>query len=37
VPLARDVAAGQCVTWQDVRIDENDTAYRYRREMERSL
>ena len=25
---------GQCVTWDDVRIDETDDAYRYRREME---
>jgi predicted homoserine dehydrogenase-like protein len=35
VPLRRDVRSGQCVTWQDVRIDETDDAYRYRREMER--
>ena len=34
VPLLRDVTAGQCVTWDDVRIDPNDSAYRYRREME---
>jgi predicted homoserine dehydrogenase-like protein len=34
VKLLRDVRAGQCVTWQDVRIDETDAAYRYRREME---
>ena len=34
VPLLRDVKAGQCVTWSDVRIDTTDTAYRYRREME---
>ena len=27
-------AVGQCVTWDDVRIDEADDAYRYRREME---
>jgi len=34
VPLLRDVQAGQCVTWADVRIDTTDAAYRYRREME---
>jgi predicted homoserine dehydrogenase-like protein len=34
VPLLRDVKAGQCVTWEDVRIDASDGAYRYRREME---
>ena len=34
VQLTRDVPAGQCVTWNDVRIDETDDAYRYRREME---
>jgi predicted homoserine dehydrogenase-like protein len=34
VPLVRDVAAGQPVTWDDVRIDPTDEAYRYRREME---
>ena len=34
VPLLRDVTEGQCVTWDDVRIDPNDSAYRYRREME---
>ena len=34
VPLVRDVKAGDPVTWQDVRIDESDEAYRYRREME---
>ena len=27
VPLVRDVKAGQCVTWHDVRIDANDGAY----------
>ena len=31
---ARCDRAGQCVTWDDVRIDPNDSAYRYRREME---
>jgi len=34
VPLVRDVAAGQCVTWDDVRIDPSDETYRYRRTME---
>ena len=34
VPLERDVSAGQCVTWADVRIDESAPAYRLRREME---
>jgi predicted homoserine dehydrogenase-like protein len=34
VPLLRDVKAGQCVTWNDVRIDTTDATYRYRREME---
>jgi predicted homoserine dehydrogenase-like protein len=36
VPLVRDVKAGQCVTWADVRIDPADEAYQYRREAERS-
>lgn len=35
VPLVRDVQAGQPVSWDDVRIDTTDEAYRYRREMER--
>jgi predicted homoserine dehydrogenase-like protein len=34
VPLRRDVPLGQCVTWDDVRIDEADAAYCYRRNME---
>jgi predicted homoserine dehydrogenase-like protein len=34
VPMTRDVKAGQCVTWDDVRIDAADSAYRYRRTME---
>ena len=34
VPLRRDVRLGQCVTWDDARIDTTDEAYRYRREME---
>lgn len=37
VPLLRDVKAGQCVTWDDVRIDTNDDAYRYRRAMEHEV
>jgi predicted homoserine dehydrogenase-like protein len=34
VNLVRDVRAGQCVAWSDVRVDETDEAYRYRRAME---
>lgn len=34
VPLIRDVPAGHPVTWADVRIDQTDAAYRYRRQME---
>ena len=34
VKLVRDVPAGRCITWNDVRVDETDDAYRYRREME---
>ena len=34
VPLLRDVKMGQPVTWDDVRIDSIDSAYRYRRAME---
>ncbi len=34
VPLRRDVPRGQCVTWDDVQVDEADAAYRYRRAME---
>jgi predicted homoserine dehydrogenase-like protein len=30
----RDVAAGQSLTWDDVRIDTTQTAYRFRKEME---
>jgi predicted homoserine dehydrogenase-like protein len=37
VPMTRDVQAGQCVTWDDVRIDPADSAYRYRRTMEIEL
>jgi predicted homoserine dehydrogenase-like protein len=34
VPLVRDVPMGQPVTWEDVRVDAGDEAYRYRRAME---
>jgi predicted homoserine dehydrogenase-like protein len=34
VTLRRDIPAGHCVTWSDVRADETDDAYRYRRAME---
>jgi predicted homoserine dehydrogenase-like protein len=34
IPLIRDVPLGAPVTWADIRIDEADEAYRYRREME---
>ena len=34
VPMTRDVAAGACVTWQDVKIETTDATYRYRRAME---
>ncbi len=34
VPLVRDVPRGAAITWADVRVDETDAAYRYRREME---
>jgi len=37
VPMTRDVKAGQCVTWDDVRIDAADSTYRYRRTMETEL
>ena len=35
VMLRRDVPLGQSVTWDDVRIDADNDAYRYRRAMER--
>jgi predicted homoserine dehydrogenase-like protein len=35
--LKNAVASGTAVRWQDVEIDENDPAVRFRREMERSL
>ncbi len=34
IPLIRDVPRGRPVTWADVRMDESETAYRYRRDME---
>ncbi|HEY6434625.1 MAG TPA: Gfo/Idh/MocA family oxidoreductase [Acetobacteraceae bacterium] len=34
VPLLHDIPAGACITWSDVRIDESDPAYAYRRAME---
>ena len=34
VPLLRDVQRGDCVTWNDVRIDPADGAYSYRRAMD---
>jgi predicted homoserine dehydrogenase-like protein len=37
VPLIRDLPIGHCVTWADVRIDETDEAYRYRRIMEETF
>lgn len=37
LPLVRDVPAGAVLTWADVRVDPNQTAYRIRREMESLL
>jgi predicted homoserine dehydrogenase-like protein len=37
VPLVRDVPLGRSITWADVRMDEADDAYRYRRDMERAF
>jgi predicted homoserine dehydrogenase-like protein len=34
VPLVHDIPLGAPVTWADVRVDEADAAYRYRRDME---
>ena len=34
VKLLRPVAAGQCLTWDDVAMDTTAAAYRLRREME---
>ncbi len=35
VKLVRDVAVGRCVTWDDVRIDEADEAYRHQLSLRR--
>ena len=35
VTLTRDVAEGQPVTWEDIRIDDATDAYRLRKEVER--
>ena len=37
VQLIRDVKAGQSVTWADVKMDAADTAYSYRRAMEKEF
>jgi predicted homoserine dehydrogenase-like protein len=37
VPVIRDVKAGRCVTWDDVRIDAAESACRYRRAMENQV
>jgi predicted homoserine dehydrogenase-like protein len=37
VPLIRDVPTGHSVTWADVRMDEADEAYCYRRAMEQKF
>jgi predicted homoserine dehydrogenase-like protein len=37
VTLRRDVPLGQSVTWDDVRMDADNDAYRYRRAMERDV
>ena len=34
LPLKRDIPCGAPVTWADVRVDETDSATRYRRDME---
>ncbi len=34
VPLTQDIKSGAPVTWSDVKLDQTDVAYRYRREME---
>jgi predicted homoserine dehydrogenase-like protein len=34
VPLTRDVPLGSPISWADVRLDETDSVWRYRREME---
>jgi predicted homoserine dehydrogenase-like protein len=33
LPMIRDVPAGRCLTWDDVRVDPADLTFRYRREM----
>jgi predicted homoserine dehydrogenase-like protein len=35
IALTRDVAQGEIVTWNDVKIDANNSAVKFRREMER--
>lgn len=37
LPLLRDVPAGRSLTWQDVKIDQADEAYRLRRTMEKAF
>lgn len=37
VKIVRPVAAGGTVCWDDIEINENDEAYRYRREMEKAF
>jgi predicted homoserine dehydrogenase-like protein len=37
IALARDVAEGASLTWDDVSVDPTNAAYRFRREMERTL
>jgi predicted homoserine dehydrogenase-like protein len=37
IALARDVAEGASLTWDDVSVDPTNVAYRFRREMERTL
>jgi predicted homoserine dehydrogenase-like protein len=35
--LVRPVKKGECLTWEDVEVDESDDAYQYRRAMEREF
>ena len=37
LPLLRDVPAGSSLTWHDVKIDQSDEAYRFRRAMEKAF
>jgi predicted homoserine dehydrogenase-like protein len=37
VRLRRDVPLAACVTWDDVRIDEADETYRFRRQAEMNI